>query len=52
MTKLEHIQSYKGYAIMIFRIVEGRQEGIRYFKVGNREYRTIKEAKAEIDRTK
>lgn len=52
MPKLEHIQDYKGYAIMIWHIPEGKLKGTRYFTVGNREHRTIRDAKKEIDKIK
>ena len=49
MTKLEHIQDYKGQAILIYRITDGRLKGTRYFKYGNYESKNIKDIKDKID---
>jgi hypothetical protein len=46
---VEHIQSYRKHAIIIYRVKGGQLDGTRYFRVGTIEYRTIKEAKAAID---
>jgi len=49
MKKLEHIQDYKGEAIMVWRVTAGRLKGTRYCSYGSREFNTLMEAKAAVD---